>query len=43
MILAIINGLLTSIMLETYILMKQKFDFISAIKDSLWHEFYLNG
>ena len=31
MILAIINGLLTSIMLETYILMKQKFDFISAL------------
>ena len=32
MSLAIINGLLTSIMLETYILMKQKFDFISALK-----------
>ena len=32
MILAIINGLLTSIMLETYILMKQKFDCISALK-----------
>ena len=32
MILAIINGLLTSILLETYILMKQKFDFISALK-----------
>ena len=32
MTLAIINGLLTSIMLETYILMKQKFDFISASK-----------
>ena len=32
MILAIINGLLTSIMLETYILMKQKFDFINALK-----------
>ena len=32
MILAIINGLLSSIMLETYILMKQKFDFISALK-----------
>ena len=27
MILAIINGLLTSIMLETYILMRQKFSF----------------
>ena len=32
MTLAIINGLLTSIMLETYILMKQKFDFINALK-----------
>ena len=32
MTLAIINGLITSIMLETYILMKQKFDFISALK-----------
>ena len=32
MTLAIINGLLTSIKLETYILMKQKFDFISALK-----------
>ena len=32
MTLAIINGLLSSIMLETYILMKQKFDFISALK-----------
>ena len=32
MTLAILNGLLTSIMLETYILMKQKFDFISALK-----------
>ena len=31
MILAIINGLLTSIMLETYILMRQKFDFINAL------------
>ena len=34
MTLAIINGLLTSIMLETYILMKQKFDFINALKTS---------
>ena len=32
MILAIINGLLTSIMLETYILIKQKFDFMNALK-----------
>ena len=32
MILAIINGLLASIMLETYILMRQKFDFTNALK-----------
>ena len=32
MILAIINGLITSIMLETVILMKQNFSFFSAIK-----------
>ena len=32
MILAIINGLLTSIMLETVILMRQKFPFTNAIK-----------
>jgi len=32
MILAIINGLLTSIMLETIILMKQKFSLINAVK-----------
>ena len=32
MILAIINGLLTSIMLETYILMRQKFLFSKALK-----------
>jgi len=32
MILAIINGLITSIMLETVILMKQNFPFFSAIK-----------
>ena len=31
MILAIINGLLTSIMLETYILMRQKFSFSKAL------------
>ena len=44
MTLAIINGLLTSIMLETYILMKQKFDFISALNaTAMWHEFYLYG
>ena len=32
MILAIINGLITSIILETIILMRQNFSFISAIK-----------
>jgi len=32
MILAIINGLLTSIMLETFILIRQKFKFINALK-----------
>ena len=32
MILAIINGLITSIILETIILMRQKFNFINALK-----------
>ena len=32
MILAIINGLITSIVLETFILIKQNFSFIGAIK-----------
>jgi len=32
MILAIINGLLTSIMLETFILIKQDFKFVNALK-----------
>ena len=32
MILAIINGLLTSVMLETFILIRQSFKFINAIK-----------
>ena len=32
MILAIINGLITSIFLETFILMRQNFSFIDAIK-----------
>ena len=32
MALAIINGLITSIMLETYILMKQNFNFSKALK-----------
>ena len=32
MVLAVINGLLTSIMLETFILVRQNFKFISALK-----------
>jgi len=32
MILAIINGLITSIILETYILIRQNFSFINALK-----------
>ena len=32
MILAVINGLLTSIMLETYILMRQQFNFTKALQ-----------
>ena len=35
MILAIINGLITSIILETIILMKQKFKFLEALKTAL--------
>ena len=35
MILAIINGLITSIILETIILIKQNFDFSSALKTAL--------
>ena len=32
MILAIINGLITSIILETFILIRQKFSFVDALK-----------
>ena len=32
MFLAIVNGLLTSVMLETFILIKQKFSFVNAFK-----------
>ena len=39
MILAIINGLVTSIILETLILIKQKFDFSSALKTALGMSF----
>ena len=35
MILAIVNGLITSIILETIILMKQKFKFLEALKTAL--------
>ena len=39
MILAITNGLITSIILETIILMKQNFDFKSALKTALGMSF----
>ena len=39
MTLAIINGLLTSIALETIILMRQKFEFYNAIKTALGMSF----
>ena len=39
MILAIINGLLTSISLETVILLRQKFKFINAIKTAFGMSF----
>tara|TARA_B100001741_G_C15986004_1_gene340017 strand:- start:21 stop:461 length:441 start_codon:yes stop_codon:yes gene_type:complete len=39
MILAIINGLITSIILETIVLIKQNFDFSSALKTALGMSF----
>ena len=39
MILAIINGLITSIILETIILMKQKFKFLEALKTAFGMSF----
>ena len=39
MMLAIINGLITSIVLETIILMKQKFDFSKALKTAMGMSF----
>ena len=39
MILAIINGLITSVILETIILMRQKFNFSSALKTALGMSF----
>mgnify|MGYP001462315822 FL=1 len=39
MILAIINGLITSIILETIILIKQKFKFLDALKTALGMSF----
>jgi len=39
MLLAIINGLLTSIMLETFILIKQNFKFVNAIKTAFGMSF----
>ena len=39
MILAIINGLITSVILETFILIRQKFEFNKAIKTALGMSF----
>ena len=39
MILAIINGLLTSIMLETLILLRQNFNFLRALRTACWMSF----
>ena len=39
MILAIINGLITSIILETFILMKQNFSFQKALNTALGMSF----
>jgi hypothetical protein len=39
MTLAIINGLLTSIALETFILMRQKFTFLNALKTAFGMSF----
>ena len=39
MILAIINGLITSVVLETIILVKQKFKFLDALKTALGMSF----
>ena len=39
MILAIINGLITSIILETIVLMKQNLDFLKAIKTAMGMSF----
>jgi ABC-type bacteriocin/lantibiotic exporter with double-glycine peptidase domain len=39
MALAIINGLITSVILETIILMKQKFKFLEALKTALGMSF----
>ena len=39
MVLAIINGIITSIILETIILMKQNFDFRNALKTALGMSF----
>ena len=39
MILAILNGLITSIILETIVLIKQNFDFSSALKTALGMSF----
>ncbi len=43
MILAIINGLITSIALETFILIKQKFSFTNALKTACGMSFSVNA
>ena len=43
MILAIINGLLTSIMLETFILIRQDFKFVKALKTACGMSFRDDG
>ena len=43
MILAIINGLITSIILETLILIKQKIPFSKSLKTAMGMSFYFNA
>ena len=43
MLIAIINGIITSIILETIILLRQKFKLMEAFKNSLWDVAYQYG
>ena len=43
MIFAMINGLLSSIILETIILYRAKFSFVDASKNGLWYELYFHA